>query len=56
MIPFDRIKTIIRATVRDLEKRKDKAMIKSNTDSLWTKIEYLQRVLFVIVAMRNDKD
>jgi hypothetical protein len=28
--------------IKDLEKRKDKAMIRSDTDDLWTKIETLQ--------------
>jgi hypothetical protein len=55
MIPFDRFKRIIRADIKDLEKRKDKAMIRSDTDNLWTKIESLQWVLFVIFAIRNDR-
>jgi hypothetical protein len=38
-----------------LEKRKDKAMIRTDTDNLWTKIESLQWVLFVIFAIRNDR-
>jgi hypothetical protein len=54
MIPFDRFKRIIRADIKDIEKRKDKAMIRSDTDNLWTKIESLQWVLFVIFAIRND--
>jgi hypothetical protein len=55
MIPFDRFKRIIRADIKDIEKRKDKAMIRSDTDNLWTKIESLQWVLFVIFAIRNDR-
>ena len=37
-IPFDRLDGIIRATIKDLEKRKDKAMMRTDTDNLWTKI------------------
>ena len=47
-IPFDRLERIIKATIKDLEKRKDKAMVRTDTDNLWTKIESLQWVLFVI--------
>ena len=52
-IPFDRLERIIKATINDLEKRKDKAMIRTYTDNLWTKRESLQWVLFVIFAIRN---
>ena len=48
-IPFDRLERIIKATIKDLEKKKDKAMIRTDTDNLWTKIESLQWVLFVII-------
>jgi DNA replication initiation complex subunit (GINS family) len=41
--------------IKDLEKRKDKAMIRSDTDDLWTKIETLQWVLYVIFAIRNGR-
>jgi hypothetical protein len=41
--------------IKDLEKRKDKAMIRSDTDDLWTKIETLQWVLFIILAIRNGR-
>jgi hypothetical protein len=54
-IPFDRLERIIKATIRDLEKRKDKAMVRTDTDNLWTKIESLQWVLFVIFAIKNDR-
>jgi hypothetical protein len=54
-IPFDRLEHIIRTTIKDLEKRKDKAMVKTDTDNLWTKIESLQWVLFVIFAIKNDR-
>jgi hypothetical protein len=39
--------------IKDLEKRKDKAMERQVTDDLWIKIESLQWVLFVIFAIRN---
>ncbi|MFY9565760.1 MAG: hypothetical protein WAM27_06055 [Nitrososphaeraceae archaeon] len=41
-IPNDRLERVIRATIKDLEKRKDKAMVRSETDELWMKIESLQ--------------
>ena len=44
---------IRQSMIKDLEKRKDKAMERSDTDDLWTKIESLQWVLFVIFAIRN---
>jgi hypothetical protein len=53
--PFDRLERIIKSTIKDLEKRKDKAMIRTDTDNLWTKIESLQWVLFVIFAIRNGR-
>jgi hypothetical protein len=55
MIPFDRLERIIKATINELERRKDKAMVKTDTDNLWTKIESLQWVLFVIFAIKNDR-
>ena len=39
----------------DLEKRKDKAMKRSDTDDIWIKIESLQWVLFVIFAIKNER-
>jgi DNA replication initiation complex subunit (GINS family) len=51
----DRLEGMIRATFKDLEKRKDKAMVRTDTDNLWTEIESLQWVLFVIFAIRNGK-
>ena len=39
--------------IKDLEKRKDKAMKRSDTDDIWIKIESLQGVLFVIFAIKN---
>jgi hypothetical protein len=41
--------------IKDLEKRKDKAMIRSDTDDLWTKVETLRRVLYVIFAIKNER-
>lgn len=41
-IPFDRLECVIKATIKDLERRKDKAMVRTDTDNLWTKIESLQ--------------
>jgi hypothetical protein len=54
-ITFDRLERVIKATIKDLEKRKDKAMMRTDTDNLWTKIESLQWVLFVIYAIKNDR-
>jgi hypothetical protein len=54
-IPFDRLERFIKATINDLEKRKNKAMMRTDTDNLWTKIESLQWVLFVIFAIKNDR-
>jgi hypothetical protein len=54
-IPIDRLEGIIRATIKDLEERKDKAMMRTDTDNLWTKIEPLQWVLFVVFAIKNDR-
>jgi hypothetical protein len=52
-LPNDRLEGVIKTMVKDLEKRKDKAMIRSDTDDLWTKIETLQWVLFVVFAIKN---
>jgi hypothetical protein len=51
----DRLESVIRTTIKDLEKRKDKAMRRPDTDDLWAKIETLQWILFVIFAIRNGK-
>jgi hypothetical protein len=53
-IPNDRLEAVIRAMIKDLEKRKDKAMKRSDTDDFWIKIESLQWVLFVIFAIKNE--
>ena len=54
-IPNDRLDGHIRSMIKNLEKRKDKAMIRSDTDDLWTQIETLQRVLYVIFAIKNER-
>jgi hypothetical protein len=43
-IPSDRLKRIIRATIRNLEKRRDKVTVRS-----------ISSVGFVIFAIKNDK-
>jgi hypothetical protein len=54
-IPNHRLEGIIRTTIKDLEKRKDKAMKRSDTDNFWIMIESLQWVLFVIFAIKNER-
>jgi len=54
-IPNDRLDSRIRSMIKNLEKRKDKAMIRSDTDDLWTQIETLQWVLYVLFAIRNER-
>ena len=54
-LPIDRLEAVTRAMIKDLEKRKDKAMNRSDTDDFWIKIESLQWVLFVIFAIRNER-
>jgi hypothetical protein len=54
-IPNDRLDGHIRSMIKNLEKRKDKAMIRSDTDDLWIKIETLQWVLYVIFAIKNER-
>jgi hypothetical protein len=39
--------------IKDLEKRKDEAMKRLDTDDFWIKIESHQWVLFVIFAIKN---
>jgi hypothetical protein len=41
--------------IKDLEKRKDKGMKRSDTDDFWIKIESLRWVLFVIFALKNER-
>src|SRR5918995_3448635 len=52
-ISNDRLEGVIRVMIKDLEKRKHKAMKRSDSDNLWIKIESLRWVLFVIFAIRN---
>jgi hypothetical protein len=54
-IPFDRLEQVIKATINDPEKRKDKAMVRTDTYNLWTKTESLQWVLFAIFGIKNDR-
>jgi hypothetical protein len=54
-IPNDRLDSLIRRMIKDLEIRKDKAMRRPDTDDLWTKIEILQWVLYVIFAIKNER-
>jgi hypothetical protein len=55
-IPNDRLDGNIRSMIRNLEKRKDKAVTKRpDTDDLWTQIETLQWVLYVIFAIKNER-
>jgi hypothetical protein len=54
-LPIDRLEAVTRVMIKDLEKRKDKAMERSDTDDLWIKIESLQWVLFVIFAIKNER-
>ena len=54
-ISFDRVEGVVETMIKDLEKRKDKAMIRSDTDDLWTKIETLQWVLWIIFAIKNER-
>jgi hypothetical protein len=52
-ITNDRLEGVIRSAIKDFEKRKDKAMKRSDTDDLWIKIESPQWVLLVIFAITN---
>ena len=52
-LPIDRLEAVTRVMIKDLEKRKDKAMERQDTDDFWIKIESLQWVLFVIFAIKN---
>ena len=47
--------SFVRRTIKDLEVRKDKAMRRPDADDLWTKIETLQWVLYVIFAVKNER-
>jgi hypothetical protein len=54
-IPNDRLDGHIRTMIKNLEKRKDTATRRPDTDDLWTKIETLQWVLYVIFAIKNER-
>ena len=54
-IPIDRVDGLIRKVIKDLEIRKDKAMRRPDTDDLWTKLETIQWVLYVIFAIKNER-
>jgi hypothetical protein len=54
-ISNDRLEGLIRNTIKDLEKRKEKATRRPDTDDLWIRIETLQWVLYVIFAMKNER-
>ena len=54
-IDNERLDGLIRRVIKDLEKRKDKAMRRPDTDDLWTKIETLQWVIYIIFAIKNER-
>ena len=49
-ISNDRLEGLIRNMIKDLEKRKEKATRRPDTDDLWISIETLRWVLYVIFA------
>jgi hypothetical protein len=53
VITTERIQTIVEAKIRDLEIRIEKTKYIWDTDSLFTKIETLRWVLYVIHAIKN---
>ena len=55
-IPIDRLEAVTRVMIKDLEKRKDKAMERSDTDDFWIKIESLQWVRYVLFDIKNGKE
>jgi hypothetical protein len=55
-IPFDRLERIIKATINDLEKRKDRAMMRTDTYNFWTKIESLQWVFVCYICHKKRKN
>jgi hypothetical protein len=54
-IPNDRLDGVFRTMIKNLEKREDKATKRPDTDGLWTKIETLQWVLYIIFAIKNER-
>jgi hypothetical protein len=53
VITSERLKAIVEAKIRDLERRMEKAKYIWDTDTLFTKIETLKWVLYVIHAIKN---
>jgi hypothetical protein len=53
VITTKRIKAIVEAKIKDLERRTEKAKYIWDTDTLFTKIETLKWVLYVIHAIKN---
>jgi hypothetical protein len=49
----ERIQTIVEAKIKDLGRRMQKAKYIWDTDTLFTKIESLKWVLYVIRAIKN---
>jgi hypothetical protein len=41
--------------IKDLEKRKEEATRKPDTDDLWIRIETLQWILYVLFAIKNER-
>jgi hypothetical protein len=54
-ISNDRLEDLIRNMIKDLEKRKEIATRRPDTDDLWIKIETLQWILYVIFAIKNER-
>jgi hypothetical protein len=54
-IPNDRLDGVFRTMIKNLEKREDEATKRPDTDGLWTKIETLQWVLYIIFAIKNER-
>ena len=54
-ISNDRLEGHIRNMIKDLEKRKEEATRKPDTDDLWIRIETLQWILYVLFAIKNER-
>jgi hypothetical protein len=54
-IPIDRLEAVTRVMIKDLEKRKDKAMKRSDTDDFWIKIESLQWGSICYLCDKNER-
>jgi hypothetical protein len=55
IITTERMQTIVEAKIKDLERRIEKTRCIWNTDTLFTKIETLKWVLYVIHAIKNGQ-